>query len=89
MFCPIQHHTALPPLCAACLLRLCVCSLSTVAQVATKNLDLPTMRLLLDHEADVSLQGPGGRTALHLAVSRGSTDAAELLLGAGADINCT
>jgi ankyrin repeat protein len=57
-------------------------------QVAVKNLDSPTMRLLLDHEADVALPGPAGRTALHTAVSRGSTEACEVLLQAGADINC-
>lgn len=57
-------------------------------QVATKNLDLPTMRLLIQHEADVRAAGGAGRTALHIAVSRGSTEAAELLLASGADINC-
>jgi hypothetical protein len=33
--------------------------------------------------------GPNGRTALHIAVSRSSKEAAELLLSKGADINCT
>lgn len=31
--------------------------------------------------------GPSGRTALHIAVSRSSKEAAELLLSKGADIN--
>jgi Ankyrin repeats (3 copies) len=45
------------------------------------------MRLLLTNEADTGAPGPAGRTALHVAISRGSTEAADLLLGAGADIN--
>jgi ankyrin repeat protein len=65
-----------------------VCA-AVVLQVATKNLDLPTMQLLLEHEADVAAAGQAGRTPLHIAVSRGSQEAAGLLLEAGADINCT
>lgn len=63
-------------------------NLALPSQVATKNLDLPTMQLLLQHTADVSDAGAAGRTALHIAITRASTEAAELLLAAGANINC-
>jgi ankyrin repeat protein len=65
------------------------CGAVCLVQVATKNLDLPTMQLLLEHEADVAAAGQAGRSALHIAVSRGSQEAAAMLLEAGADINCT
>lgn len=129
----------------ACTLTHLLCLM--LLQLATKNLDLPTMQLLLREEADVaaagefsscfhvnvnmrshygcctcqrqpvsvrlagvpalarpwalggithshihtfvSPAGPSGRTALHIAVSRSSKEAAELLLSKGADINAT
>jgi ankyrin repeat protein len=60
---------------------------------ATKNLDLASMRLLLDHGADISAAPPGGQphgghTPLHIAVSKASQEAAEVLLGYKADIDC-
>lgn len=58
---------------------------------ATKNLDMETMRVLLQHDADMSAADApqGGRMPMHIAVSKTSQEAVELLLQHGADINCT
>ena len=46
------------------------------------------LRMLLDEGADANIQSTGdGATALMLAAGRGLSDAVELLLQAGADVN--
>lgn len=59
--------------------------------VATKNLDLPTMGVLLDHGATVDApMDPDGRTPMHIAAARSghpAQDACDLLLSRGADVD--
>ena len=44
-------------------------------------------KLLLDHGANISASNPEGRTALHSVARSQSVECAEILLGAGADMN--
>ena len=45
-----------------------------------------TMRLLIEHGADVTMQDGTHSTPLHLASSRGSTETVRILLQNGADV---
>ncbi|KAK9828865.1 hypothetical protein WJX72_002461 [[Myrmecia] bisecta] len=47
---------------------------------------LPTVMMLLDHNADVSRCAPGGAAPIHRAATSGSTEVLEALLAAGADV---
>ncbi len=59
---------------------------NTPLMEASRQGDLPVMRLLLDAGADINTRSePGGYTALHYAATTGETAAVGLLLKEGAD----
>ena len=48
--------------------------------------DADKVQLLLEHDAEVNVEGPSGTTALLSAALRGKTDVMRMLISAGADL---